>query len=240
MASKKKLKKRIEKIEKQIGQLPVRKTLSQEELDDIFYRYYFNYSEEKNIEIREKAVNLQKFVFDNINEQGLENTAVEKLLDMTLEDIECQHTIKSGIENKSGFVLALWGILISTLFDSDNNLLSNIKNILYDLDFDSNNFWIVCIAVILLGITGYKSLFYIYQTIKPHIYTKFRFEDKKVNFESAAENKGITYTVFMDNVTNSWEKNRKIINDMADNYHKSIKWIIAFAVSLILSFIFIV
>lgn len=235
MASNRALKKRIAELENQLN-----RQLSEEELNDIFEKYSFNYDNEPNIIIREKQVTRQKFVFDKLNEKGLDNTAIEKLLDMTIEDIECQHTVKSGIENKAGFILALWGILVATLFDSDNDLLNTIKDTILDFRYASFSFWITCSLAVAIVITGIKSLIFIYKTIKPHTYTKFMFEEKEENFKGAAINKNITYIALLDNVTNSWIQNRTVINNMADDYHSAIKWILAFSAILVLSFIILV
>ena len=240
MASKKKLKKKNKELKANIKQLTGQYPLSKEEKDIIFEKYAFDYMTESDIDKRNAAIDRQRYVYDKLTEKRLDNTAVEKLLDMTLEDIECQHTIKAGIENKSGFILALWGILLATMFDSDNSLLSKIKENMVDFECLSYISWITVVLVIILLYTCGKSLYYIYQSIKPHTYKKFMFDEKEYNFKGAVDDINITYTTLLDNVTNSWIQNRAIVNDISEKYHKSIKWIIAFAGTLILSFVLLV
>ena len=240
MASKKKLKRKIQDLEKHIEQLTGQKPLSEDERNEIFEKYAFDYSDESDPIKRYEEVSRQRFVYDKLYEKGLDNTAIEKLLDMTLDDIERLHTMKSGIENKSGFILALWGILTATLFDSDNKLLETIKETIITCQYTSFNFWFTSIFAGVLIVTGIISLKFIYKALKPRSYTKFVFEQKEDNFRGAAMDKNVAYMTFLDNVTNSWNENRETINDMADNYHKSLIWVIAFAAVLVLSFIVLV
>jgi len=240
MASKKELKRKIKNLENHIEQLTGQKLLSEEERNEIFDEYAFNYDDETDIEKRKLAVTRQRFVYNKLYEKGLDNTAIEKLLDMTLEDIERLHTMKSGIENKCGFILALWGILVATLFDSDNNLLSTIKGTILEWKYTSAYFWITLILAVVLIITGIIDLKFIYKALKKRTYTKFVFEDKDENFRGAATDKNIMYVVFIDNVTNSWSETRNVVNNMADNYHKALIGVIVFAAILVFSFIILV
>ena len=66
------------------------------------------------------------------------------------------------------------------------------------------------------------------------------FEQKDTNFRGAATDKNATYVAFLDNVTNSWRENRESINNMANNYHQALIWIIIFAATLVISFIILI
>ena len=240
MASEKKLKRDIKNLENHIEQLTGQKPLSEEERNEIFDKYAFDYDDETDIDKRKSAVSRQRFVYNKLYEKGLDNTAIEKLLDMTLEDIERLHAMKSGIENKCGFILALWGILTATLFDSDNNLLSTVKRTILEWKYTSTYFWITFILAMALIITGIIDLIFIYKALKKRTYTKFVFEDIDENFRGAVTDKNIMYVVFIDNVTNSWSETRNAVSDMADNYHKALIGVIVFAAILVLSFIIMV
>lgn len=240
METKKELKIKIKELEMHIVQLTGQKPLSKAERNENFEKFTFNYCDELDLVKRREEISRQRFVYDKLCEKGLDNTAIDKLLDMTLEDIERLYTMKSGIENKAGFILALWGILIATLFDSNYQLLQTIKETILALKYATMNFWITGICTIVIMVAGIMSLKYIYQTLKPRLYTKYVFEQKDTNFRGAATDKNATYVAFLDNVTNSWRENRESINNMANNYHQALIWIIIFAATLVISFIILI
>lgn len=230
--TKKKYKKQIKHLRKQIKEKQISKKQQRKEHNRIFNKYHISYNAEKDMGKRKAEIKRERYVYDKLNEKQLESTAIEKLLDMTLEDMECQYAIKAGIENKAVCILALWGILFTVLINNDGLVLSSIiKKFYYEFALV-----IEVIVVLLLALTGSVALFYICRSIKPHEYKKFMFDEKEYNFSGAVDDKNMTYTVLLDVVTNSWIENRKVINSISENFHKAIGWVIAFAIMLIVCY----
>lgn len=220
-----------------------------EERDNIFTKYSFDYETEeskfktkkakrKEEEERNEAVALQRVVFDALCDKGLENTAVEKLLDLTVADTEGIFNMKTALENKCGFILALWGILLSILLDADNEILIKIKNTI-NAGSTNSNYIITIILLIVLIILGLSSFILLSICVSPLNLQRYVYSEKKCNFESAVIDKNITYTALLDMNTNVRNTNAKRV----DRRSKILRWAIVlvglFALMIICCFYFL-
>lgn len=159
------------------------------EEEKILEKYGFDYADVSDKGERASNLSRQRYMFTKLTKGTLEDTAIEKLLDLTSSDLERLNSLKVGIESKTGFLLALWGILITMLLGNENIVLTGIKtNILTQKDIPVTLLIILALLVSCIG-----SAVYIYRAIKPRLYKSFMFNEKECNFKSAVDDKNITY-----------------------------------------------
>ena len=103
----------------------------------------------------------EKYVYLNLCEKGLENTGIEKLLDMTLADIQQQYSIKQDMEYKAGFMTALWGVLIAAVLQG-KIYIKPIDNLFHtSLNWGIKGFGIMVFSGLL--VSGVTSVFFHFQ-----------------------------------------------------------------------------
>lgn len=201
----------------------------------IFDKYANKYNIDKE-PTKEKIDNVEreKYLYELLNRKGAENTAVEKLLELTIEDIELQYSMKQAMEYKIGFMIALWGVLVAAIMQ-DKVPIEIVNNIIGN----SLNIWLkIGNGVILSGliISGILSLTYIALALLYNPYSKFRFDKRDENFRCAVEDKNMLLVKLLDSNTTVWEKNENA-NEKKYNYLKMLViWILVFIVFIILSF----
>lgn len=125
-----------------------------------------------------------------MHEKGLENTNIERLLDITISESKTLYDIKQSIETRVGLVLALWGVLVSALVQS-NIPLSNIH-----IMFDSKTHmaYRIIVVIILIGLVlfGLSTLGLSYITLKSNGHYRMSLWNKEMNFKRAADDKYIS------------------------------------------------
>ena len=89
-----------------------------DESEGLFDVFSFSHSDSNEYNFRSSTelknkdrVLLQKVLYYSAKSKGLEHTAIEKLLDLTIKELDYQYTRKEHLDNKSGFLLTLWGYL---------------------------------------------------------------------------------------------------------------------------------
>lgn len=209
--------KRMYKLIKAIRQQHT-STLSQAEMKELFDKYAIKYGTDKEPSTtNQKQVDREWYIYQKLHEKGLENTNIEKLLDIILDDIHHQYAMKQDMENKVGFVLALWGALIITLYDK-----KIIFNILLNIS-DTDNMLVKVINIIcLLGlvIIAIMSLAFVVLTLIRDKYSKPLFGDRKDEyFRCAVDDKYLSYVYLLDLNTNIWKRNE----ENNENKHKRLK-----------------
>lgn len=106
-------------------------------------------------------VDREKYVYLNLCEKGLENTGIEKLLDMTLADIQQQYSIKQDMEYKAGFMTSLWGVLIAAVLQG-KIYIKPIDNLFHtSLNWGIKGFGIMVFLGLL--VSGVTSMFFYFQ-----------------------------------------------------------------------------
>lgn len=205
-----------------------------DEQKTIFDKYANKYNIDKD-STKEKIDNIEreKYVYEMLNRKGLENTAVEKLLDLTIKDIELQYSMKQAMEYKIGFMIALWGVLVAAIMQSKVPMVI-FKNIISD----STSIWLkIGNGIVLSGliISGIISLVYIALSLLYNRYRKFRFDKRDENFRCAVEDKNMLLVKLLDSNTTVWAKNEES-NEKKFIYMKMLViWIIVFIAFIILS-----
>lgn len=203
----------------------------------IFEKYANKYNIDKD-PTKEKLDNVkrEKYVYELLNRKGIENTAVEKLLELTIKDIELQYSMKQAMEYKIGFMIALWGVLVAAIMQ-DKVPMEIIKNIMSN----STKIGLKIGNGIILGgliMSGIVSLVYIALALLYNPYRKFRFDKRDDNFRCAVEDKNMLLVKLLDSNTTVWEKNEDA-NEKKYNYLKMLViWTIVFIAFIILSFCF--
>ena len=90
----------------------------------IFEKYANKYGIDKTpAKDKIEKIEREKYVYKLLSMKGTDDTAIEKLLDLTIKDIELQYSMKQAIENKAGFMIALWGVLVASMIQNDILLL---------------------------------------------------------------------------------------------------------------------
>lgn len=206
------------------------KKKEKKEIDKIFKKYYVNYNNEENQFIRKAQIDRQRYLYEQLNKKGLENTNVEKLLDQLTEDIQHQYAIKQDTESKLGYLIALWGLLVAAILQN-NMLIKNLNNILSpELEFGYQ----VANGIAFSGIviTGLLSLILINIALITGSYCKFRFDDKEDHFKCAVDSKNMSMVLLLDINTNVWE-----VNELANEKKHLIKNILVVTISIFALFI---
>ena len=199
----------------------------------IFNKYANKYGVDKEpTQVKIDNIEREKYIYELLNKKGIENTAIEKLLDLTIEDIELQYSMKQAMEYKIGFMVALWGVLVAAIMQDrvPMKLFNNIIN-------GSTNVWIKIGDGIILGgliISGMVSLTYIALALLYNPYRKFRFDKRDENFRCAVEDKNMLLVKLLDSNTTIWEKNE----DANEKKFSYVIWMIVFVCFIILCFCF--
>lgn len=209
-------------------------------LDDIFSKYANDYDmgdTQKNMDNSQvkKNIDIEKYVYYQLHDKGLEKTNIERLLDITIAECKTQYEIKQSIETRVGLLLALWGVLISALMQL-NIPLCNI-HIITDLTFHMG--YRAIAAIILAGqvLFGLSSLVLTYITLKSYGYSTMSLRNKEKNFKGAVDDKYISMVQLLDSYTNCWIKNSKEIAEKSRYYKILINSISLFAIFVLLGYI---
>lgn len=184
---------------------------------------------------KEKQDNIdrQKYVYSALNTKSIDDTAVEKLLDLTISDINHQYTVKNAIEGKAGFLIALWGVLLGILLN--NKLYVTLIDEI--LNTASSSVWRVFNLLILLGllISAFGALFQIAKILISGVFHRFRFDEKEINFKCAVDDKNMMLTKLLDANTNAWTKNEQTNDNKFKHLNNSVKWIFFLILFMVIS-----
>ena len=199
----------------------------------IFDKYANKYNIDKD-PTKEKIANVEreKYVYELLNRKGIENTAVEKLLDLTIKDIELQYSMKQAMEYKIGFMIALWGVLVAAIMQ----YRAPVMIFKYIISVTTSIWQKIGNGIVLSGliISGIASLVYIALSLLYNRYRKFRFDKRDENFRCAVEDKNMLLVKLLDSNTTVWVKNEES-NEKKFVYMKMLViWIIVFIVFIIL------
>ncbi|MBD5532030.1 MAG: hypothetical protein HDQ98_07515 [Lachnospiraceae bacterium] len=180
------------------------KILLSPEEEKIFDKYANKYSIGIGFEKeRQENIDRQRYVFSALNAKGIENTADERLLDLTISDINHQYTVKNAMESNTGFLVALWGVLLGIVLNNELHvtLISEIGNESTTLVWSGIN------TLVLLGlaVTAIGALVQIAQTLLAGKCAYYKFDNKEVNFKCAVDDKNMMFTKLLDANTYVWK-----------------------------------
>lgn len=233
MASKKKLKKKIKELENHIEQLTGQKPLSEEEQDAIFYKYYNNYDNLSSSCEIEHQISRQKYIYKKLIEKGVENTNIEKYLDILMDDINHQYAMKQDAENKVGFMLTLWGVILTAILSTD--MINIVVNNIFTSELSAWHRVFSAGCFITLLISGVVSLFFMYKIFKTN-YSKFDFSNKEAHFKCMVDDKLMSLVSLVDTNTNVWIKNEDANEDKAKYLKKLIAFMSIYIISTIVCY----
>lgn len=191
---------------------------------------------EKFEELEDKKKNVERewYVYTKLHEKGIENTNIEKLLDLVIQDIQHQYSVKQDTENKIGFITALWGVTVSAVITS--NLPARLIEITCNcgtcLLYNLFSMFALCGLVI----TGLWSLFLIGKAMIKGGYGKYLFYDKEVNFRCAVDDKYISMTRLLEGNTTVWKRNEDINKEKYEILRKLMLTIILFMTFIVISY----
>lgn len=208
-------------------------TVITNDMETVFEKYANKYNVDTD-STKEKLDNVEreKYVYQMLSQKGLENTGVEKLLDLTIEDIQHQYSMKQDMEYKAGFMTALWGVLIAIVIQEKYymTLISYITN-------DTMHYLIkVSSLLILVGLvlSGIETLYYIAKTMVISKYSRYLFNNKELNFRCAVEDKNMLLTKLLDSNTSVWIKNEEANKKKYKCLKLLVIWIVVFILFIVI------
>lgn len=205
------------------------------ELEDIFNTYANDYDTGYDKDKAQKNIEIEKYVYYGLHDKGLDNTNIERLLDITISESKTQYEIKQSIETRAGLLLALWGVMISTLMQL--NIPMNNIHIMSDLMIHLVNRIIAGIILAGQALFGLLTLVFICSTLKSHKYSTMSLQDKELNFKGAVDDKYISMVQLLDTYTNCWINNSDAIDMKSKYYSRLLVSISLFAVFVVLGYI---
>lgn len=209
------------------------KVLLSSEKERIFDKYAHKYGVSNDFEKeRQENIDRQRYVFSALNAKGIENTAVERLLELTISDINHQYTVKNAIESKTGYLIALWGVLLGIVLNNklQVTLISEIGNESATLVWREIN------ILVLLGliVTAIGALVQIAKTLLADKYACYKFDNKEVNFKCAVDDKNMMFTKLLDVNTNVWKNNEKANKEKFKRLKSTVVWMFLLIIFIII------
>lgn len=197
----------------------------------IFDKYAHKYGISKGV--TNENVDRQRYVYSALNSKGIDNTAVERLLDLTISDINHQYTMKNAMESKTGFLVALWGVLLGIVLNNKLHI-----TLISEISSDSSTLaWSGLNVFVLLGliVTALGALVQIAQTLLAGKYFYYKFDNKEVNFKCAVDDKNMMFTKLLDANTNAWKKNEETNDKKYIHLRNSVIWIFSLIFFIVIS-----
>ena len=197
----------------------------------VYYSLLNDYDiDQESVNVKRKQIETQKYVCDKMKEKGIEGTDVERLIDLLREDSHTQYDFKTSLENRAGFITALWSAISVVIMDKD------VIKTLYTNYIDKHNI----MPMILLGaiiISMVVSLFFIIKVLKNQNYCTLQFSNKDEILHRVVDDKEASTTQLLDSLLNVWEFNEKVVDMKAKNMNYLIASMSVFIVCIIISFI---
>jgi len=209
--------------------------LSKKELDlaeKYLCFYSLQSSTDENVdETEEHKVKCQILTYDKLH-QNKDESAVVYLINKTDMEIDRQYERKNQFENRTGFIMAIWGILLGIIVDNGDALFSINPSL-------SASYIIMCFVNILILFFGGIYLYYIFGTLKPVKMNAFSVCERDYNYGSAVEDKFVFYVSMLEIISNCFEMNERIITEKSVKYLKAMRytvvWMLLIAISLLMS-----
>lgn len=205
------------------------------ELENIFKKYANDYDNNYDKDEVQKNIDIERYVYYKLHDKGLENTNIERLLDITISESKAQYDIKQSIETRVGLLLALWGALVSALMQL--SIPSSIIHIIFDSTIYMG--YRIIAGIILAGqaVFGLSALVLSCITLKLYGYSAMSLREKEINFKGAVDDKYISMVQLLDTYTNCWIKNSSAIAKKSKYYKKLLVSILLFTVFVIFGYI---
>lgn len=193
------------------------------EQNRIFEKYCINYGFENN-DKRESVLNKikrQKEIFKILEEESNDDArnGIKELIEDVKSEIEHQYIRKEHVENRMGFIMALWGIVVASALTTYNDACKGT--------IKPDRITVLFLVELILGIV---SLIVIAIGLRSIEIRHFDFSDRKTNYYCAATNINMFHVRELEILTNVWERNEKKINNK----------VIVGDVALFLTFMFII
>ncbi len=191
--------------------------------EQLFKKYAFTYEDDY---AKQKNVKDQKYVYRVLKNKSINETAIKSLLEMIQKDIDMQYQMKSHIENKAGFLMALWGILLGVILNIELPMKLYMEN--SNIQFIVLNY----IMIVVMVCAGMLSLYFITQTITSKQYARYTFEERNINYRCAVDDKELFLVMMLEAYTNCWEKNESTNQKKAWYLSKSMIFIAVYIFSI--------
>ena len=159
-----------------------------------------------NKEKEQTKIDLQRKLLVGLHEKGIEKTLVSEYLSYMMSEIDHQHSTKSDIENKTGFVLTFITVLVGVVIGKDNLLKCLYDNInsttLTDEMIWYNKLFFGGIISSLLIAILFAAIALLFSRYRRYYFTK-----KELNFNMILDDKAMTYVKMIDATTNMIGRN---------------------------------
>lgn len=194
-----------------------------DELLDDEKRFYSTYAIGYKEELDDSR---QKFIYLSLKKESSVADRIQVLINLTKDEIDKQFERKSNIENRCGFILALWGIIIGILLNTDYGTILN------EIQDAGNTLWASYLKWMLRIIATIMilAIIAIIRTLWSDKLSRFRVEDVNENYITAVRDGNLMYTVMLEYYTKVWTDNEKIINKKGKSQNAALILVIAASV----------
>lgn len=138
--------------------------------------------------IIDRRNNRQKYLFNELYQNDIRKTNVNEIFDLAFHEIDKQETVKQNIETKAGIAVALLGIMVNVMFQS-NEMTKFICEI-----FSDNTMVIFRILLVIIEIgwliSGTLVGIFVVMTLLCRGYYTFALDDEML--KAAVDNKEIS------------------------------------------------
>ena len=198
---------------------------------DIFEKYKIDYTDTGiNKDIIKDRIELQWILYNVMQAKtDTDKEGIKELIKMISVEIEHQYVRKEHMENRSGFILALWGVIIGFVFNNKDLLK-------IDINFDDGCVGVLQLLIILFGVLSMTALFLCLKSIGMK---HFGLEDRKTNYLCALENMDMFHVRTLEILMNIWSANEKAVNGRGKMCTLSLVLVFIFALLIMVTEIII-
>lgn len=203
---------------------------------DIFDRYANKYDiDQEPTNEKQKRIDCEWYVYRKMHEKNIQNTNIENLLRITIEECREQYGMKQSFETRVGLITALWGVLVSVLIQTDIPM----QNISVVINSENIVIWRMIAGMSLLGqlVFGISSAWFIYKSIGTYGYSTVSLRDKERNFKAAVDDRYISIVQLLDSYSNRFRDNSVALKRKGKYYKKLMNSIVWFSAFVIMGYI---
>jgi len=187
------------------------------EQNNLFLKYMINYSTSPH---RQELIKHQKYLYTKTNDITLEKTAIKDLVYLINDDIKNQYSFKQDIENKTGFLMALWGVLSASAFDT-----KIIETLICNISAPDVSIFCITTNIILLLVLAFSGLFVLIEIVlvfHTSEYSQVPYNDKTIYHRIAVDDQNMFWVRMLEVTTNVWEKNNNTNDEKFKHFIRAV------------------
>lgn len=167
-------------------------------------------------------VDREKYIYKRLLKKGVDNTAVKKLIEITVREIHAQTERKNQILFRLNIALVVVGALFTYLLSNDtfHNAIRIARINIVSLSFTVKD---IIVSLMIIGCVGLVII--IYRLIKTNRYSFFDIMDRETNYRCSVDDEALFWTILLEGTTNQWENNERELKKLAKRYDGVLKYI---------------